>query len=155
MQTLSCRFCTNSVAVKHSVAIFSIDSVKSGMLGRLSIVSSLPVAAGDGLSQYMCRSCNRKFIVAECFRSTVRTCYEKRGFQVSAAVSVESSPKCFLAEKGPKDTSGTDVSPHTSRVWPLAKRSTTTVPGKRLPFSSHENCKLNQVLTIYLILGLF
>ena len=136
----SCRLCSSTVNAKHSVALFSSDS---SFPNQLSSIIDLPVVASDGLSHYICRPCNRKFLAAECFRSTAKTSYEKEGFQVPGLVSPQNSPKRPLdaSRKRTKDTGGIDTSPCTSQCRPLAKRSTTGVPGKRLAFPPRENCE--------------
>ena len=48
--------CSSTMDAKHSVAIFSTDS---SFPNRFSSIIGLPVVAGDGLSQYFCRPCNK------------------------------------------------------------------------------------------------
>ena len=123
--------------------------------GRLSRIIDLPVTADDGLSQHICRPCNRKFIAAESFRSSAKTSYERKGFHVSVLGSPQSSPKVpsvasICTRKRTKDTSGIGASPYTSKARPLAKRSTTGVPGRRLAFPAKENCKINKLSLLML-----
>ena len=130
-QIHSCRLCC---LPSTQLLFFSIDSVRAGTPGRPSSIVDLPVTADDGLSQYICRPCNRKFTAAESFRSTARMSYERKGFE---KLSVHSSPKPPLVEttrKRTKDTNGIDASPHTSLARPLAKRFTTGVHGRDLLF---------------------
>jgi len=141
------------VAPNHSVALFSSASKTTDFPGWLSRIIDLPVTANDGLSHYICRPCNRKFVAAESFRSSAKRSYERKGFHVSVSVSLQSSPKVppvATSRKRVKDTSGIDASPHTSRARPLAKRSTTGVPGRRLAFPAQENCKINRLLLFIL-----
>ena len=48
--------CSSTMDAKHSVAIFS------SFPNRISSIIDLPVVAGVGISQYICRPCNKKFL---------------------------------------------------------------------------------------------
>ena len=144
MQKHSCRLCSNAVAPMVSVALFSRESQRAEIPGRLSRVLDLPITESDGLSKYICRPCKRKFIAAESFRAMARSAYDKRVFADSQ--TPEAHPTCPEAQpsgtrKRPKSTSGVDVSPTTSQARPAAKRTTTGTPGRRLCFSSHKDSK--------------
>lgn len=43
--------------MKHTVSIFSPQSLQQDNSGILEAVFGVPVGAGDGMSQYACRSC--------------------------------------------------------------------------------------------------
>ena len=53
------------VSSTHCIAVFSTESMRSGLSKRLSKVINVPVTLNDGLSQYICRPCNRKFLAPE------------------------------------------------------------------------------------------
>ena len=90
IQIHSCRLYCNTVAPRHSVALFSIDSVRAGTQGWLSSILDLSVNNDDSLSQRICRPCYRKFIAAESFRSTARISYKRKYF---GKLFLHSSPK--------------------------------------------------------------
>ena len=141
-ESLSCRICCSFVSSTHCIALFSKDSKTSGLAERLSRVTDVPVVPKDhGLSQHICRPCNRKFQAAESLTALARASYEKskpsrpltgvigspKSSPSRPLTSVAGSPKssCVMApRKRSKDTSGVGVSPHTHQARPTAKRQT-------------------------------
>ena len=53
-----CRFCMKECAKRHLYNLFSAASKREDLSGRLSKLLLVPLSQNDGLSQYMCRSCN-------------------------------------------------------------------------------------------------
>ena len=64
-ESRSCRICSNAVTRTHSITLFSRVSLTLGLADRLSRVVDVPVAADDGQSRFICRSCKHKFLSAE------------------------------------------------------------------------------------------
>ena len=114
-ETVLCRICSNFVDCKHSISLFSRECLASGLAERLSKVTDVPVTPNDGLSQHICRPCNRKFISAESFRILAKASYEKNRTSLPRPLTgVTGSPKSTRSSrKRSKDTSGVGVSPHT------------------------------------------
>ena len=52
-------------ATSHATPLFSRVSLTLGLADRLSRVVDVPVAADDGQSRFICRSCKHKFLSAE------------------------------------------------------------------------------------------
>ena len=133
MSRIVCRFCACSTVRTASVALFSDEAKSTRLSGRLSTIIGLPVADSDGLSQHMCRPCNRKFSVAETFRELARSTYDcTSDLPTHGSVTVN-------ARKRTTNTSCLHASPHTQRARPAAKRTTTGTAGRRLPFTSGKH----------------
>lgn len=119
--------------------------MRSGLAERLSIVMDVPVSQNDGLSQYICRPCNRKFLAAESLRVLAKASYDKCRAVLSGSRSVHvGSPKSskVAPRKRSKDTSGVGVSPHTHSARPSAKRQTVGTSGqRRLSFPVQDESK--------------
>ena len=84
----------------HCIALFSKDSKTSVLAERLSRVTDVSVVPKDGLSQHICRPCNRKFQAAESLRALTRASYENsRASRPLTGVtgSPKSSPSRTLA----------------------------------------------------------
>ena len=119
-----CRVCCSSLTSTHCVSLFSKKAIDSDLPERLSKALDLPVARNDVLSNYMCRTCDKRFLAVESFRSIAKCSYDKYSKPIH-------SPKAFrIPIKRTKDTSGPGASPHTVRVRPVAKRLTCGVPGR-------------------------
>ena len=118
----------------------------------------MPVVPKDGLSQHICRPCNRKFQAAESLRALARASYEKSrasrpltgvtGSHKSSPsrplTSVAGSPKSsrvMAPRKRSKDTGGVGVSPHKHQARPTAKRQTVGASGRRLCFPVQDESK--------------
>lgn len=123
----SCRICCCSLSATHSVSLFSSHSIKLRVAERLSRILSIPVIQDHSISNYICRSCNKKFLMAEAFVELARTSYSKTG--VPPCLDVQTS----ACRKRTKETSGHEASPHTMQARPTAKHHTA---GRRLDFSS-------------------
>ena len=133
-ETLSCRVCCSFMSSTHCIAVFSRESMRSGLAERLSVVLDVPVVPNDGLSKYICRPCNRKFLAAESLRVLAKASYDKcRAVQARPPSVHVGSPKSskVAPRKRSKDTSGIGVSPHTHRARPPAKRQTGGTSGQR------------------------
>ena len=157
-ESLSCRICCSFVSSTHCIALFSKDSKTSGLAERLSRVTDVPDVPKDGLSQHICRPCNRKFQAAESLRALARASYEKsrasrpltgvtgspKSSPSRPLTSVAGSPKSsrvMAPRKRSKDTSGVGVSPHTHQARPTAKRQTIGASGRRLCFPVQDESK--------------
>ena len=144
-ETALCRICSTSLT-KQSISLFSRECIASdsGLAERLSRVIDVPVIANDGLSQHICRPCNRKFVSAESFRVLAKASYEKNRTSLPRPLTgVTGSPKSTHASrKRSKDTSGVGVSPHTQQVRPTAKRQTVGASGRRLCFRVQDESKI-------------
>ena len=128
-ESLSCRICCSFVSSTHCIALFSRECKRSGLAERLSRVIDAP---NDGVSQYICRPCNRKFLSAESFRVLAKTSYDKSRGALPRPSSVGSPKSSEVApRKRSKDTSGVGVSPHTRTARPSAKRQTVGASGQR------------------------
>ena len=162
-ETALCRICSTSLT-KQSISLFSRECIASdsGLAERLSRVIDVPVIANDGLSQHICRPCNRKFVSAESFRVLAKASYEKNRTSLAKAsyeknrtslprplTGVTGSPKSTHASrKRSKDTSGVGVSPHTQQVRPTAKRQTVGASGRRLCFRVQDESKIIYLLSV-------
>ena len=93
-ETLSCRVCSSFMSSTHCIAVFFRDSMRSGLAERLSVVLDVPVTPNDGLSKYICRPCNRKFLAAESLRVLAKATYNKcRAVQARPSSVHAGSPK--------------------------------------------------------------
>ena len=130
----TCRICSNTLTRKHSIALFSRHSLASGFADRLSRVADVSVAADDGQSRFICRSCKQKFLSAESFRTTAKENYQKNNGPLELLLS-------DMGRKRTKDTSGPGASPHTSHCRPVVKRLNAERPGRRLTYPDSHDCK--------------
>ena len=142
-ESLSCRICCSFVSSTHCIALFSKDSKTSGLAERLSRVTDVPVVPKDGLSQHICRPCNRKFQAAESLRALARASYEKSRASrpLTGVTGSPKSSRVMAPRKRSKDTSGVGVSPHTHQARPTAKRQTVGASGRRLCFPVQDESK--------------
>ncbi len=142
-ETVLCRICSNFMDPKHSISLVTRECTASGsgISERLSRVTDVPIAPNDGLSQHICRPCNRKFISAESFRILAKASYEKNRASLPRPLTgVTGSPNS--SRKRSKDTSGVGVSPHTHQARPTAKRQTVGASGRRLCFHVQDESKI-------------
>eukprot|EP00731_Ephydatia_muelleri_P029160 Em0020g804a len=109
--------------------LFSSVSLASGLADRLSRVVDAPVAADDGQSRFICRSCKIKFMAAESFRTIAKETYQKNNGSLKFNLS-------GTGRKRTKNTSGPGASPHTNQCRPVAKRS-----GRRLTYLDSHDCR--------------
>ena len=86
-ESRSCRICSNAVTPTHSIMLFSSVSLASGLADRLSKVVDVLVAADDGQSRFICRSCKNKFTSAESFRTTAKETYQKNNGSLELILS--------------------------------------------------------------------
>eukprot|EP00731_Ephydatia_muelleri_P018835 Em0011g875a len=94
---------------------------------RLADRLSVPVAADDSQSRFICRSCKNKFMAAESFRTTAKETYQNNNGSLEFILS-------GTGRKRAKNTSSPGASPHTNQCRPVAKRS-----GRRLTYlDSHD-----------------
>ena len=142
-ESRSCRICSNAVTRTHSIALFSRESLASGLADRLSRVVDVPVAADDGQSRFICRTCKKKFLSAESFRTTAKETYQKNNGSLELFLS-------GTGRKRTKDTSDPGASPHTSQCRPVAKRLTAERPGRRLTYPDSHDCKGNNLIPLNL-----
>ena len=130
-----CRLCCAEVKQNHSISLFSPPSLKLDLPGRLSRLAEASVEEVDGLSRYICRSCN--FISLE-----------KKLQEFRATVHSSCSPKRTepSSRKRAKETAGAEgVSPHTAQARPKAK-----CPVGRVLFSDKENAYSQQSRCLYI-----
>ena len=62
--------------------------MRSSLAERLSIIIDVPVSQNDGLSQHICRPCNRKFLAAESLTVLAKDSYIKCRAVLSRPLSV-------------------------------------------------------------------
>lgn len=132
--SISCRVCCRIDLHTHTVALFSGEQKSSRFSDRLSKVLDIPVERDDGLSPYICRPCNRKFLSAEAFIALAKSNYDKSSRSQSGSHTQPASRRS-------KDTSGVGVSPDTHTARPSAKRQTIGVFGRRLTFPVQNESK--------------
>ena len=130
----SCRICCCSVSATHRVALFSRESLEARVAERLNKVIKVPVVQSDCVSNYMCRSCNKKFLMAESFMELAMTTYTKTRVSPDLELSRSNITQIQSTRKRSKETSGDGASPHTHQVRPITKRHTSGVCGRRLDF---------------------
>ena len=131
--SVSCRICCRFSLNKHSISLFPRVHNSSDVANRISRVINCPVAADDGMSHYICRPCNRKFLAAETFIMLAKASYAK-SITLAPTSELRLTPVNTPVKRS-KDTSGLGVSPHTEVSRPAAKRQTVAGPGRRLNFS--------------------
>ncbi len=146
-ESLSCRICCSFLSSSHCIAVFPDPKrYSSDLAKRLSRVIEVPITPKDGLSQHICRPCNRKFLSAESFRVLAKASYEKSRAPLPRPLTgVTGSPtstRVVAPRKRSKDTSGVGVSPHTHLARPSAKRQTVGATGRRLCFPVQDNSKI-------------
>ena len=79
----------------------------------------------------------------ETFRSLARESFQRQGSKEQAPSSpVHSMSSGQASRKRPKDTSGSEVSPHTVQSRPLSKRLTVGITGRRLALASAERSRV-------------
>ena len=112
-----CRICCSTVQRTHCTNFFSADSRKCDLAVRMSKLLLVSITEDDGISQFVCRGCKGKFTTIENKISSM---------QATAKSSYMKLQQNIAPRKRPKNTSGTDeeVSPHTARSRPSAKRTT-------------------------------
>ena len=94
----SCRVCYCSVSTTHRVNLFSVAE-------RLSKIITVPVVHDTSMSDYMYRSCNGKFLMAEALAKTTYT-------ETRVPSDLELS-NVQMTRKRSKETSGNEASPYT------------------------------------------
>ena len=153
MDLRCCRFCSEAVASKHSIGLFTNQAALSNLTTRLSTLLQLPISENDGLSSYSCRQCRDSLLNLERkladTRNRVRAIYQRMSGKISMAPLVQNSVSDHGAVKRTKDTSGgPGVSPATSKARPPSKRLTvsrTLFPqGMKQICISPYNIKLQQ-----------
>ena len=118
MAAISCRICCGKAERLHYTALFSTESLKVDLPGRISRLLGVPVVQ-DNCPSRNCRGCMRKFTTTEC---------SLRQLQQNAQSSYLHFSTSLCTRKRTNDTSGTiGVSPHTQRVRPPSKRMATLV----------------------------
>ena len=114
--TNACRVCAGKAEHPNYTAIFSRESLKVGLPGRLSSLLGVPVLQNDSCPERICRLCMRKFTSVE---TNIKL------LQQSAQTSYHQFTGGSSGRKRTKDTSGNvGVSPHTRHAQPPAKRIT-------------------------------
>ena len=116
-QASICRICLSKTERSHCTNFFSPDSIKCSLATRMSQLLEVPILKDDGMSCYVCRGCKGKF-------STIEN--KLSGMRSVAKSSHQKLQHDIVPRKRPKNTSGTneEVSPHTARSRPAAKRGT-------------------------------
>ena len=109
-----CRVCVGKAEHPHYTALFSKESLRVGLPGRMSDLLGVPVIQNDNCPQRVCRGCMRKFTSVE---SSIKS------LQETAQASYRQLSDSLSTRKRAKETSGTiGVSPHTQRARPPSKR---------------------------------
>ncbi len=139
--TRVCRLCQASEPVKHSVPLFSPAGLQQQWVSRIKDHLDVTMICNDGLPGYMCRKCKRRFVALE------KAAEDLVDFREQATKCQESLVLCRGALKRTKETSGTLVSPDIAKARPSSKRTSTSIPGRRLEFG------IERELTVYMLKG--
>ena len=117
----SCRVSYCSVSTTHRVNLFSAAE-------RLRNIITVPV--DTSMSDYMYRSCNGKFLMAEAFVALAKITYTETRVPSDLELS-----NVQMTRKRSKETSGNEASPYTLLARPVAKRR---IAGRRPDFSCKQ-----------------
>ena len=97
---VTCRVCLSSVQPKHSISLFTPNSISLRWPMRLSELLLVDVASGDGLPNHMCRTCRDQVVSVEkklqhlrCMAGESYEQLQNRRKRVNDASSVEVSPE--------------------------------------------------------------
>lgn len=137
---LVCRFCLQTVDIKHAAGLFTPKAVLEDLPGRMSRLLQVPVRADENLSEYTCRGCKSATLAVE------KKLQELRDKAQSSYREAEQAP----GRKRTKDTSsGPGISPATATLQPPHKRRQCS--GKRL-FQGVFKIKTMHIIIIIIVI---
>ena len=127
---LYCRICQIRCDLRTCKRLFTPAGIRDRWACRLTEVLEVPTSRGDGLPAQICSSCSIK----------IRTIEDALQCLKNMVASIKKTTECFRGQsatmKRVKDTSGLEVSPHTARSRPAAKRATPLAP-RQLNFGNN------------------
>ncbi len=111
-----CRLCRRLVPSKNAINIFSPSGIQQQWSSRISNMLDTPISQGDGLSPCVCEVCKRRLVSLE------KSVVDLKDFRELVRNSRSALERLRGPLKRSKETSGSVVSPDTSRARPRSKR---------------------------------